>query len=48
MVFEDYLKGDKVILYRLQGGQKYLVADRYRKVKKYGITHASSNTNRRV
>ena len=30
-IFEDGLiKGDKVILHRVQGGQKYYVSDRYR------------------
>lgn len=31
MIFEDGLKkGDKVVLHRVQGGQKYYVSDRYR------------------
>lgn len=31
IIFEDGLKiGDKVILHRVQGGQKYYVSDRYR------------------
>jgi len=31
IVFEDGLKiGDKVVLHRVQGGQKYFVSDRYR------------------
>ncbi|MED3799941.1 DUF2577 domain-containing protein [Lysinibacillus capsici] len=30
-IFEDGLKiGDKVVLHRVQGGQKYLVSDRYK------------------
>lgn len=31
ITFEDGLKiGDKVVLHRVQGGQKYLISDRYR------------------